>query len=185
MKYNDGSVYKITLKSKSGNLVKNTKVKFTINGKNYAKTTDSNGVAKLNIGLAIGYYTIKTSLASACYQANAVSKHILVNGTKFIASDLYVIPGKNVDYSVKLLDGKSNPIKNTNVKFTINGKTYTKTTNSKGIAKVSLGVLSDGDYTIKYSQGSYSGSSKIHVSYSATISQIIASSKNVKKYIEK
>ena len=184
MKYNDGSVYKITLKSKSGNLVKNTKVKFTINGKNYAKTTDSNGVAKLNIGLAIGYYTIKTSLASACYQANAVSKHILVNGTKFIASDLYVIPGKNVDYSVKLLDGKSNPIKNTNVKFTINGKTYTKTTNSKGIAKVSLGVLSDGDYTIKYSQGSYSGSSKIHVSYSATISQIIASSKNVKKYIE-
>ncbi len=184
MKYNDGSVYKVTIKGKSGNLLKNTTVKFTINGKTYTKTTDSNGVAKLNIGLAIGYYTIKTSVSSTCYQANAVSKHILVNGTKFSASELYVIPGNNVTYSVKLLDGKSNPIKNTNVKFTVNGKTYTKSTNSNGVAKVALGVLSDGDYTIKFSQGSYSGSSKIHVARSVTLSQIIASSKNVKNYIE-
>lgn len=184
MKYNDGSVYKVTVKTKNGNPVKNTSVKFTINGKTYTKTTDSKGVAKLNIGLAIGYYTIKTSLPSTCYQVNAVSKHILVNGTKFSASELYVVPGNNVTYSVKLLDGKSSPIKNANVKFTVNGKTYTKATNSKGIAKVSLGALPSGDYTIKFSQGSYSGSSKIHVIKSVTISQIITASKNVKNYIE-
>ncbi len=185
MKYNDGSVYKVTVKDKSGNLLKNTTVKFTISGKTYTKTTDSKGVAKLNIGLAIGYYSIKTTISSTNYQANAVSKHILVNGTKFSASELYVIPGNNVTYSVKLVDGKSNPIKNTNVKFTVNGKTYTKSTNSNGVAKVALGVLSYGDYTIKFSQGSYSGSSKIHVARSVTLSQIIASSKNVKNYIER
>ena len=61
-------------------------VKFIINGKTYTKTTDSKGVAKLSIGLGIGYYTIKTSLPSTNYQANDVSKHILVNGTKFSAS---------------------------------------------------------------------------------------------------
>ena len=185
MKYKDGSVYKATLKDKSGNLLKNITVKFTINGKTYTKTTDSKGVAKLSIGLEIGYYSIKTTLSSNNYKANGVSKHVLVNGTKFSAKELYVIPGKAVSYSVKLVDGKNNPIKNKNVKFTVNGKTYTQATNSNGIAKVALGTLPKGDYTIKFSQGSYSGSSKIHVVYSVTLSQIIASSKNVKKYIEK
>ena len=184
MNYKDGSVYKITLKDKSGNLLKNANVKFTINGKTYAKTTDSNGVAKLNIGLAIGYYSIKSTLSSNYYQASAVSKHVLVNGTKFVASDLYAVPGNAATYSVKLLDGKSNPIKKANVKFTFNGKTYTKATNANGIAKLSLGTLSSGEYTIKFVHGSYSGSSKVHVVKSVTISQIITSSKNVKKYIE-
>ena len=184
MKYKDGSVYKVTVKDKSGNLLKSTTVKFTIGGKTYTKTTDSNGVAKLNIGLAIGYYSIKTTVSGTGYQTASVSKHILVNGTKFSASELYVVPGNDVTYSVKLLDGKSNPIKNTNVKFTVNGKTYTKATNSNGVAKVALGKFSSGDYTIKFTQGSYSGSSKIHAISSVTISQIITSSKNVKKYIE-
>ena len=184
MNYKDGSVYKVIVKDKSGIPLKDTKVKFTIPGKTYTKTTDSKGVAKLNIGLAIGYYLIKTSVSGTGYQTASVSKHILVNGTKFSASELYVMPGQSVSYSVKLTDGKSNPIKNTNVKFTFNGKTYTEATNSKGIAKVALGTLSQGDYTIKFSQGSYSGSSKIHVVHSVSLNQVITSSKNVKKYIE-
>lgn len=185
MKYNDGSVYKITLKSKTGVVIQNAKVKFTINGKTYEKRADLKGVARLNIGLAIGYYTVKISAPSAYYQAKTVTKHILVDGTKFTAKELNVMPGKAATYSVKLTDGKSNPIKKANVKFTVNGKTYTRATDSNGVAKVALGVLPDGDYTIKFSQGGFSGSSKIHVSYSATLSQIIASSKNVKNYIEK
>lgn len=185
MKYKDGSVYKATVKDKSGNPLKNVNVKFTINGKTYTEKTDSNGVAKLNIGLAVGYYPVKSVLSNTYYQSSTISKHVLVDGTKFIGEDIYVTTGSKATYSVKAVDGKSNPIKNTKIVFTVGDKTYSDKTDSKGVAQVSLGVLSKGDHTIKYSQGSYSGSSKIHVVNTVSIKQLIASSKNVKTYIEK
>ena len=185
MNHNDGSVYKATVKDSSGKLLKYVKVKFTINGKNYIKKTDSNGVAKQKIGLDIGYYTIKTVLSDSHYKSSVVTKHVSVKGTKLVGENVYATPGKKVSYSVKVLNYKNNPVKNEDVSFSIDGKKYVGTTDSKGVAKVSLGVLSDGAHTIKYSKDSYSGSSKIYVVNSVTIKQLIASSKNVRNYIEK
>ena len=185
MNYNDGSVYKATVKDKSGKPLKNIKVKFTINGRTYTHKTDSAGVAKQKLGLNIGYYTIKTVVSDKCYKSSAVSKHVSVKGTKFVAEDVYVVPGKSVSYSVKLLNYKNNPIKGTAVSFTVDGKKYSSTTNSNGIAKLDLGVLSNGDHKVSYSQDSYSGSSKIHVVNSVSLKQLIDSSNNVEKYIEK
>ena len=120
-----------------------------------------------------------------CYSSSAVSKHVLVDGTKFIGKDAYVTPGKSVTYSVKVVNGKSNPIKNVKVTFKVGNKTFTDKTDSKGVAQVKIGVLSKGTHKIKYSQGSVSGSSKIYVVDKVTIKEIIASSKTVKNYIEK
>ena len=185
MNHNDGSVYKATVKDKSGKLLKNVKVKFTINGKSYIRKTDSNGVAKQKIGLDIGYYSIKTVLSDSHYKSSAVTKHVSVKGTKLVGGNVYATPGKKVSYSVKVLNYKNNPVKNANVSFSIDGKKYVGVTDSKGVAKVSLGVLSDGTHKIKYSKDSYSGSSKIYVVNSVTIKQLIAASKNVRNYIEK
>ena len=185
MNYKDGSVYKVTVKDKFGKALKNVDVKFTINGKTYTHKTNSNGVAKQSIGLDIGYYSIKTTISSDYYKTSAVSKHVSIKGTKFVGKDIYVAPGKKASFSVKLLNYKNNPIKNVKVSFTVDGKKYTGTTNSKGVAKVSLGVLSNGTHKVKYSQGSYSGSSKVYVVNKVTLKQLIASSANVQKYIEK
>ncbi|MDO5823739.1 Ig-like domain repeat protein [Methanobrevibacter sp.] len=185
MNHKDGSVYEVVLKDKFGNPLKNIKVKFTINGKTYSHNTDSNGVAKQSIGLNIGYYPVKTTISDAYYTVSAANKHISVKGTKFVANDIQTTPGSSVSFSVKLLDYKNNPIKSTKVTFTFGGKTYAATSDSNGVAKVKLGVLSVGTYDIKYSEGSYSGSSKIHVVNAVTINQLIAASKSVEKYIEK
>ena len=185
MKYKDGSSYKVTVKDQSGKLLKNVKVKFTINGRSYVHKTNSAGVAKQKIGLNVGYYVIKTKVSDKCYKSSTASKHVSVKGTKFVAGDVYVTPGKKVSYSVKLLNYKSKPIKNTTVSFTVDGKKYSRTTDSKGVAKLNLGVLSNGNHKIKYSQGSYSGSSKIHVVNSVSIKQLITSANNVEKYIVK
>ena len=184
MKYKDGSVYKVTAKDKSGKVLKNKVVKFTINGKTYTKKTDSNGVAQLKIDLPVGYYSIKSALSDSFYQAS-VSKHVLVNGTKFIAGDLYVSSDSTIYYSVKLVDGKSKPVKGAQVKFTFKGKTYTKKTTSTGVAKVKLGKYAAGNYNIKYASGSTKGTSKIHVIKKVSFKQIVAASKSVKSYIEK
>lgn len=185
MNYKDGSLYKAYVKDSSGKLLKNAVVKFTLNGKTYSQRTDAKGVAKLKITLPVGYYSISTCVSDSYYVSNTVSKHILVNGTKFVASPMYVASGSSVSYSVKLVDGKNNSVKNAVVKFTIGGKTYTKKTDSNGVAKVYLGKLSNGNHTIKFKHDSTYGASKIKVINKVTLSQIIAASKNVKSYIEK
>ena len=185
MNYKDGSVYKVTVKDKSGKLLKYIKVKFTINGKTYTHKTNSNGIAKQSIGLGVGYYAIKTVVSDTHYKSSTVTKHVSVKGTKFVGSDLYVTPGKMVSYSVKILNYKGNPVKNAKVTFTVDGKKYEGTSNTKGVAEVSLGVLSDGTHKIKYSKDSFSGSSKIYVVNSVTLKQLMAASNNVEKYIVK
>ena len=185
MKKNDGSVYKVTVKDNSGKALKNVFVKSTIAGKSYIYATDSKGVAKLKIAKGVGYYSIKSTVADPCYLSKQVSKHVLVNGTKFIAGNMYLSAGSSDTYSIKLVDGESNPLKKVSVKFTFNGKTSKVKTNSKGIAKLTLDKMSKGNYAIKYSHDSYSGSSKVFVVNKVAVKDIVKASKNVKKYISK
>jgi len=186
VQHKDGiSKYVVTVKDSKGKPVNDVRVKIKINGINYVKKTNSSGKAYQDIGLNIGYYAVKSFVSSSCYKSNDVTKHILVDGTKFVASEKHVLVGSDVTYSVKLLNGKKNPIKNSKVTFTCGGKTYTDTTNSNGVAKVKLGKLSAGNHNIKFTDGSYSDSSKISVVNKVTLKQILTSSKNVKSYIEK
>ncbi|WP_295115804.1 transglutaminase family protein [uncultured Methanobrevibacter sp.] len=184
MKYNDGSSYKVTVKDKSGKLLKNMLVKFTINGKSYMRKTDDKGVAKIAILLKVGLYQIKTISANAYYQSEPVTMKVLVNGTKFIANQLYVSVGKSVSYSIKAIDGLNHTIKKAKVTFTVDKKNYHVITNNYGIAKVNLGKLSKGDHKIRFALQSTVGTSTIHVVNKVTLKQIIAASKYVKNYIE-
>ncbi|WP_406537303.1 Ig-like domain repeat protein [Methanobrevibacter sp.] len=185
MKHKKTAYYKVTVKDKkTGKVIKGIKVNFKINGKTYTHKTNSKGVAKQAIGLDIGYYSVKTSLSSSVYKPSTASKHIIVNGTKFVGKDVHITPGKSATYSVKVYNYKDKPIKKGKVIFTIDGKKYTVTTSSKGVAKVSLGVLSKGIHTIKYKHGFTTGSSKISVVKQITFKQILSASKTVKKYME-
>lgn len=185
IKHKNKASYKVTVKDKkSGKAIKGIKVTFKINGKTYTHKTNSKGVAKQAIGLDIGYYSVKTAVSSSVYKSSTASKHITVNGTKFVAKDIHITPGKKVTYSVKVYNYKDKVIKNGKVTFTIDGKKYTTKTNSKGVAKVSLGVLSKGTHKIKYKHGFTTGSSKISVSKQVSFKDILAASKNVKKYME-
>ena len=185
MNYKDGSSYQVTVKDKSGKPVKGAYVKSVINGKTYIYETTAQGIAKLKMKQPIGYYHITTTLSDPGYNANKVSKTVLVNGTQFVAKDMYVSVGDKVSYSVKAIDAKKKPIKNANIKFTVKGKSYTAKTNSKGVAKIDLGKLSKGNYAIKYKHGSTTDSSKIHVVGKISVKNLVAASKTVKKYIDK
>lgn len=185
MKANDGSVYKVTVKDNSGKALKGVLVKSTIGSKSYVYETDSNGVAKLKVTNGVGYYSVKSFLADPIYRSNVLSKHITVKGTKFIAENSYVSIGNDVSYSVKLVNEKGNPVSGKNVVFNFNGKTLKGTTNSNGIAKVSLGVVSKGTHTIKFSHESAEGSAKIYAINKVSIKNILAAAKTVKSYISK
>ena len=185
MKKGDGSYFKVTVTDSAGKKLKNVLVKSVYKGKSYILTTDSKGIAKLKINSKVGYNKISSIVADPCYTSKTVSKYILVNGTKFIAENMYVSAGKSATFSVKLVDGKNVIIKNAKVTFTFKGKNTNVNSDSKGVAKIALGKLSKGQYTIDYVQGKFSGSSKIYSVDKISIKQIIASSKTVKNYIAK
>ena len=58
MTQDDGSVFKVRTLDGQGNPLANQEVTFNIHGVFYHKTTDSNGVANLNINLMKGEYII-------------------------------------------------------------------------------------------------------------------------------
>ena len=72
MKYMDGSQFKAKLVDGEGNPYPNQNVTFNINGIFYNRTTDSDGVAKLNIELMPGEYII-TSSYNGCNIANTIN----------------------------------------------------------------------------------------------------------------
>ena len=72
MQYRDGSTFDALLLDGQGNPLKNTNVTFNINGVFYNRTTDENGIARLNINLMSGEYII-TSMYNGCNIANRIT----------------------------------------------------------------------------------------------------------------
>ena len=92
LNYKDGSAFKATLVDGQGNPSANQKIEFNINGVFYYRTTDSTGVAKLNINLQPGSYII-TSTYNEC----SISNTVTVNDHTLTASDIENIAKTTID----------------------------------------------------------------------------------------
>ncbi|MEE0934878.1 MAG: hypothetical protein U0L42_04325 [Methanobrevibacter sp.] len=159
VKYYKGSqVFKATFKDKNGNLLKNTKVKFTVNGKSYSVKTNAKGVATLKINLKPGKYTI-TSLNTNT--GEKASNKINVK-TIIISKNKSVKANKKINYQVKILKTNGKVAKKVTIKFKINKKTYKVKTNSKGVAKLNI-KLKKGKYTVKTTYNGLTVKNKIIV----------------------
>lgn len=165
-----GEEFSVTLRDNASAPIANKDVQFILDNKTSNSTTDENGVAKLKITDGPGTYSVKYSFSADGYEDCENSTDILV-----IADGISKITGKDyiayVDftntYSVKLtVDGV--PLVGRTVVFKINGKTYTKKTNSHGNAKINIDEPY-GLYRIIYSFageegiGAVSGASEITV----------------------
>ena len=71
MKYLDGSTFNAALVDGQGKAISGVNITFNINGVFYHKTTDADGVTKLNIRLMPGEYII-TSMYDECWASNKI-----------------------------------------------------------------------------------------------------------------
>ena len=65
MSYKDGSKVAASLVDGQGNPLANVDIAFNINGVFYNRTTDENGIARLNINLMPGEYIITSQYGQA------------------------------------------------------------------------------------------------------------------------
>lgn len=137
-----------------GNSKSNANVQFNINGVIYTRTTDTNGIARININLNPNQYIISVienglNLGYNIYvyhdMTHKYTNPILIPITKYIQ--------QGGTYEVKLAEDNGLPMPNKNIQLTINSATYTSTTNNQGIAKFTLN-LNPGTYSVKSSYGS-------------------------------
>ena len=127
-----------------GNPLRNSDVQFNINGVFYTRTTDGNGVARLNINLEPNEYIITSTNLNT---GERISNSILVKPVLLEHGDIVKYYRNATPYTIKVLDGQGNPLAGADVTFNINGVFYTRTTNESGVAKLNIN-LEPGDYII-------------------------------------
>lgn len=138
--FKNGTTYDVKLTDITGKALSNQIVSFLINGKLYNRTTGSDGVASMNINLAVGKYNITASYAgSSLYGGSSVTNLVEVLST-ISANDVVKFYRNGTQYYAKFVDGNGNPLINTEVRFNINGVFYTRNTNNGGIANLSIAL---------------------------------------------
>ena len=119
----------------------NQVVSFEINGGTYNRTSNAEGIAKMNINLNPGNYTIKTT-----FNGTTVENTITVLPT-LIANNLVKYFRNASQFLIELVDGQGNPLSGQTITMNINGVFYDRTTNASGIAKLNIN-LNPGEYIL-------------------------------------
>lgn len=159
MYYRDGTNYIITLKNTKGSPLINVDVTFTIDGENYTRATNKDGIASITINLPEGVYSI-----TATYRNVSTTNKIIVKDYEPVitGSDVEMYYRDGTNYTITLKNTQGTPISNVDVIFNINNRNYTRITDSKGIARITIN-LPAGTYNIKATYKNASTTNKVTV----------------------
>ena len=144
------SDFTIKLVDSNGNPLSNKELIVYIDGVEYIKKTDSKGQVYVKMP------SDKSSVNFKCffdggdyYDPSTLSMTLPVYKKTYTKPLIYtILKGNCFKILLKGIDGKV--LKNEKVKFTINGKTYTRVTRDTGIAYIKL-KLSRGKYKVRFS----------------------------------
>ena len=156
-----------------------------IEGKKYTANI-INGTAKVNIpGLGVGDYNITTTYSGDAKYVSMTKKGNLTvipnMDVNLYVDDVVMIYHDGTRLVAKLTDYQGRPIVNEIIYFTINGKTYAKTTDDNGT--VSMGLNLDSKvYTATVSYNESEVYSKISKNVTVTINPTVISEDLVKMY---
>ncbi len=143
--YKNGTQYYGTFVDSLGNVLKGETIRININGVYYYKTTDNNGIAKMNINLIPGTYilTVDNPVSGERHATTVTVLSTIVEN-----HDLTKYYRNASQYSLRLLGPDGKPVgAGEVVTFNINGVFYKRTSDSSGYVRMNIN-LPPGTYVI-------------------------------------
>lgn len=153
----NGEYFNVTLTDSAGKALAGKAIQIGFNGKAYNRTTDAKGFCQLQINLPrVDIYTFAVcflgddeyfgSFEVACINVSAQKASLNVPNKSYAAN------AKTKSLTATYKSTRGNPIKGKKITFTVNGKSYTATTNANGVATVNVSLSKKGTYsfTAKY-----------------------------------
>lgn len=144
--YNSGLIYRVKLTDEFGEAVIGREIIFNLNGSTYKNMTDEKGYANMILNL-------KDSIYNALISFNGDDNYLQSENTSIITVKSSILLPEirtyalNSNYEATLWDRNSNPLNNTQMTVTLNGKDFTVTTDENG--KVTFAIpLTNGNYNI-------------------------------------
>ncbi|WP_407378951.1 hypothetical protein [Methanobrevibacter sp.] len=135
--------YTITLTRTDGTPINGKTVTFVINNRRYTSTTNETGQASRTLNLPEGNYTI-----TAIYKNTAITNNLtIIEEYNLNATNIRAYAETDFQYKVNLTNHDRKAVKNAEITFEVDGKTYTNRTNTNGQAILNLN-LQKGNYTI-------------------------------------
>ena len=128
--------------------IKGEKISIVMAGKTYTASTNNNGIAVFKIKDSPKSFNIKAVYKGNKYYTGS-SKSIKVKVVKPTIKASKTTIRKKGKFVVTFKDANKKAIKHVKVKFKINGKTYFRSTDGKGQAKLSINLKANKKYTIK------------------------------------
>ena len=146
MRQGDGSKYIAVLSGIKQNKIPNAKLCFNINGMNYERTTDENGLASLNINLNKGDYEITTTSYETVKKNQIHIDEEPPKPTRMEGTDINKTYGEDTPYQCAVYSNDERVAGTVNI--TVNGVTYKKTPDSEGLYKLNIN-LQPGSYILR------------------------------------
>lgn len=127
--------------------ISNAALYFYINGVEYKRITDGEGLASMAINLNSGNYTVDIRFEGFDkFNALSVSTNVTVNPTVEGLNITKIFRNATQYYAI-FSDAQGNLLKNASVRFNINGVFYTRMTNDYGVARLNIN-LNPGEYIL-------------------------------------
>lgn len=158
----------------SSNSIKlpNQKVIIEINGKNYTRTTNDDGLVNMTINLKAGtynvnYYYLGDDLLVGAFNSSTLTVIPRVQTKLSVISGATFHRNSGLTYNIELTADKALPNKQVQVK--VGSKTFVQNTDSSGIVRININDFKEGSYAVSYSfagdnvYAPTSGSAKVSV----------------------
>lgn len=155
--YCNESQFYMTVVDGQGKPLANQEVSINIDGVFYYRTTDSNGVARLDINLRPGEYILTVQDSTGLMRSALVTVLPTLTGEDVVMDFM-----DGSTYDVAVVDGQGKPLVNETVTMNINGVFYNKVTDENGVASLDIN-LRPGEYIITTTHENATISNKITV----------------------
>jgi len=140
----------------------NKEITININGVDYIRKTNDDGIAKLNINLGVGEYDTHITFNDQEYEKTSTYCKVTILPV-LITNDLTMMEHDGSKFTAYTESINGDKLGNVKITFNINGIDYNRTTDINGAASLNIN-LNAGDYKIKTSCLNTVKENTIHIS---------------------